>query len=57
VPFSLVAGREYPALRGDFNTWFPDEEACHALLERLRWPLGFDDLWCDAALDLQAAPS
>ncbi|MDA8385187.1 MAG: IS1595 family transposase [Actinomycetota bacterium] len=40
---ALVAGRDYPAHRRDFDAWFPDEEACRAYLERLRWPEGF---WC-----------
>jgi ISXO2-like transposase domain/Transposase zinc-ribbon domain len=36
-----VAGRDYPATWPAFESWFPDDDACAAYLERLRWPDGF----------------
>jgi len=36
-----VSGRDYPRTWEQFLGWFPDEEACGAYLERLRWPKGF----------------
>lgn len=36
-----VAGRDYPRTWNEFLDWFPDEAACLAYLERLRWPGGF----------------
>ena len=36
-----MAGREYPATWPEFEAWFPDDAACVAYLERLRWPDGF----------------
>ena len=38
---SLVAGRDYPRTYREFVEMFPDEGACVAYLERLRWPDGF----------------
>jgi len=38
---ALVAGSDYPRTLREFNTWFPDEEACLDYLVRLRWPEGF----------------
>jgi transposase-like protein len=35
------AGRDYPRDWHELLTWFPDEAACSAYLERLRWPEGF----------------
>ncbi len=32
---------DYPGTWQQFRTWFPDEQACAAYLERLRWPEGF----------------
>lgn len=32
---------DYPASWQQFRAWFPDERACIAYLERLRWPAGF----------------
>ena len=37
----LVAGRDYPRTYREFVEMFPDEEACAAYLEHLRWPRGF----------------
>jgi len=37
----LVRGRDYPATFAEFHSWFSDEGACLAFLERLRWPDGF----------------
>lgn len=37
----LVAGRDYPRTYREFVDMFPDEEACAAYLEHLRWPSGF----------------
>ncbi len=37
----LVVGQDYPAHRGDFMRWFPDDKACRNYLEQLRWPEGF----------------
>lgn len=31
---------EYPETVREFRAWFPDEGACRAYLERLRWPQG-----------------
>jgi transposase-like protein len=36
-----IAGREYPRSPSEFHLWFPDDVACLAYLERLRWPEGF----------------
>jgi transposase-like protein len=38
---TLRAGVDYPGSWASFNHWFPDERACVAYLERLRWPDGF----------------
>lgn len=35
------AGVGYPATWREFLSWFPDDSACAAYLERLRWPDGF----------------
>ncbi len=32
---------DYPGTWREFAAWFPDETACLAFLERLRWPEGF----------------
>jgi transposase-like protein len=34
-------GLDYPGTWQQFRAWFPDERACIAYLERLRWPNGF----------------
>ena len=41
VPIILVAGRDYPRTYREFVEMFPDDEACSAYLEQLRWPEGF----------------
>ena len=38
----------YPRTFGEFAAWFPDEAACRAYLERLRWPEGFRCPVCGA---------
>lgn len=38
---ALVAGHDYPRTYREFVTTFPDDEACAAYLEKLRWPDGF----------------
>lgn len=35
------AGLDYPGTWASFLSWFPDDDACKAYLERLRWPKGF----------------
>lgn len=35
------AGVDYPGTWPAFRQWFPDDAACAAFLERLRWPDGF----------------
>jgi len=36
-----MAGHHYPKTYGEFGSWFPDDTACRAYLEWLRWPAGF----------------
>jgi len=36
-----IAGVDYPRTYQEFLSWFPDDAACIAYLERLRWPAGF----------------
>jgi transposase-like protein len=36
-----VGGVDYPRTWGEFVAWFPDDPACVAYLERLRWGDGF----------------
>lgn len=36
-----AAGRDYPGTWQAFEAWFPDDDACAAFLEQLRWPDGF----------------
>lgn len=36
-----VAGRDYPSTWEQLFDWFPDEAACRAYLEQVRWPQGF----------------
>lgn len=45
----LVAGRDYPRTYREFVAMYPDEEACAAWLEQLRWPSGFVCPKCDTA--------
>jgi len=35
-----VSGRDYPRTWEQFLDWFPDEQACTAYLQRIRWPRG-----------------
>jgi transposase-like protein len=41
VVVRLVGGVDYPRTWGQFVAWFPDDAACVAYLERLRWGDGF----------------
>lgn len=41
APPALVVGRDYPGSYREFVQMFPDEEACAAYLELLRWSGGF----------------
>jgi len=41
APPTLMAGRDYPRTYREFVGVFPDDGACAAYLERLRWPDGF----------------
>ena len=36
-----VAGVDYLRTFQEFESWFPDEQACHRYLCRLRWPQSF----------------
>ncbi len=36
-----MRGVDYPGTWSEFMAWFPDDAACLAYLERLRWPDGF----------------
>ena len=45
-------GTDFPRSAVEFAEFFPDEAACHRLLERLRWPNGFVCPACG-----QAAPA
>jgi transposase-like protein len=40
-------GIDYPRTFLEFRDWFPDDEACLAYLEQLRWPNGFVCPLCD----------
>ena len=44
----LVAGRDYPGTYREFVKMFPDEEACAAYVQQLRWPGGFRCPACGA---------
>jgi len=35
------SGADYPGTWQEFERWFPDDEACAAYLEQVRWPDGF----------------
>ncbi len=50
---ALVAGHDYPRTYREFVTMFPDNVACAAYLEKLRWPSGF---LCPACSELSATP-
>ncbi len=49
------AGVDYPGTWPAFREWFPDEAACAAFLEQLRWPGGFVCPACGAAGGWQIA--
>ena len=49
VSGKLTAGRDYPRSPFEFHVWFPDDAACLAYLERLRWLDGFRCPRCAAA--------
>lgn len=40
---------EYPEIAGEFHSWFNNETACRAYLERIRWPDGPQCPRCPAA--------
>ncbi len=42
----LVAGLDYPNTYREFVEMFPDNSACAAFIERLRWPNGFTCSTC-----------
>jgi transposase-like protein len=42
-----VGGMDYPRTFQEWRAWFPDEAACVAFLEQLRWPDGFVCPRCD----------
>lgn len=46
-----TAGRHYPKSYVEFASWFPDDEACRAYLEWLRWPEGFACAACGVCAD------
>lgn len=48
---SLVAGRDYPRTYREFVAMFPDQEACLAYLEHLRWPEGFVCPVCSSRIE------
>ena len=43
-----MAGRDYPGTYREFVKMFPDEEACAAYVQQLRWPGGFRCPACGA---------
>lgn len=45
----LIPGRDYPNTYKEFTQMFPDDTACAAFLERLRWPEGFLCPICQSA--------
>ena len=50
-----MAGRDYPRTLKEFDEWFPDEDACAAFLEKLRWPRGFACPACGATSSWKTA--
>lgn len=46
-----IGGRDYPRTWSEFLEWFPDEAACCAFLEGLRWPDGFVCPACGTAAE------
>jgi transposase-like protein len=51
MPVALMAGRDYPHTYREFVEMFPDEAACAAYLERLRWAGGFVCPTCQRAAE------
>ena len=49
--------RAFPDTLLDFQRMFPDEAACVAYLEELRWPEGFVCSSCEAAGEPQRTPT
>lgn len=49
VESAAVGGVDYPRTFQEFRQWFPDDAACLAYLERLRWPGGFVCPRCETA--------
>ena len=45
----------YPGTWQEFHSWFADEQACAAYLERLRWPTGFRCPKCEQGKGWQTA--
>jgi len=52
MPDDLVAGRDFPRTYREFVQKFPDDDACAAYLEQLRWTEGF----CCPACQTKGAP-
>lgn len=46
-----MAGSDYPRTYREFVKMFPDDAACAAYLERLRWPQGFTCPACRQAIE------
>ena len=44
-----VAGVDYPATLVEFDQWLSSEEACRDVLQRVRWPEGFQCPACGAS--------
>lgn len=53
MPSAPVAGQDYPRTYREFAAMFPDDAACAAYLERLRWQNGF---LCPACRGSSALP-
>ena len=45
---TLVAGIDYPRTLQEFDTFFPNEDACRKYLAQLRWPQGCQCPACDS---------
>ena len=44
-----IAGSDYPGTYQELLAWFPDDAACTAYLEKLRWPDGFSCPVCQSS--------
>ena len=51
MPQILVAGRDYPRSYREFVDMFPDDKACAAYLEELRWSIAFICPTCGTTAD------